>query len=187
MNQNYLENNFNKNLEKKEKKYKNSRISFETRRGQNCPYLDTINRGSLDFDFEKYCSISLSPINIYSCLVCGRYFQGRGKKTHAYSHCLEVSHHMFMRLIDGSFWCLPDGYKVVDHSLDDISAFLQPKFSKLDITLLDRTIRWSRAIDGTEYMPGLVGLNNMKANDYANVILQILARVQPLRNFFSNF
>jgi len=33
-------------------------------------------------------------------------------------------------------------------------------------------------------MPGLVGLNNMKANDYANVIIQILARVQPIRNFF---
>jgi U4/U6.U5 tri-snRNP-associated protein 2 len=45
-------------------------------------------------------------------------------------------------------------------------------------------IRWSRAIGGTEYMPGLVGLNNMKANDYANVVVQILARVPPLRNFF---
>lgn len=38
-----------------------------------------------------------------------------------------------------------------------------------------------RALDGSEYMPGLVGLNNMKANDYANVVLQILARVNPIR------
>jgi U4/U6.U5 tri-snRNP-associated protein 2 len=30
-------------------------------------------------------------------------------------------------------------------------------------------------------MPGLVGLNNMKANDYANVVLQALARVGPIR------
>ena len=32
---------------------------------------------------------------------------------------------------------------------------------------------WARALDGTEYMPGLVGLNNMKANDYANVVVQV--------------
>ena len=37
---------------------------------------------------------------------------------------------------------------------------------------LDKDKRWVRALDGTEYMPGLVGLNNMKANDYVNVIVQ---------------
>ncbi|XP_050663859.1 U4/U6.U5 tri-snRNP-associated protein 2 isoform X2 [Leptidea sinapis] len=42
----------------------------------------------------------------------------------------------------------------------------------------------SRAIDGTMYMPGIVGLNNIKANDYCNVILQCLAQVRPLRNYF---
>merc|ERR1711904_462948 len=89
-----------------------------------------------------------------------------------------------MCLADGSIWCLPEGYKADDRSLDDISAFLNPSFSIKDISSLDKSIRWSRAIDGTEYMPGLVGLNNMKANDYANVIIQIFARVQPIRNFF---
>lgn len=33
-------------------------------------------------------------------------------------------------------------------------------------------------------MPGLVGLNNMKSNDYANVVLQIFARVPTIRDFF---
>jgi U4/U6.U5 tri-snRNP-associated protein 2 len=89
-----------------------------------------------------------------------------------------------MSLIDGAVWCLPDGYRVIDRSLDDISAFMNPKFTSQDLNYIDQSIRWSRAIDGTEYMPGLVGLNNMKANDYANVIIQILARVQPIRNFF---
>ena len=42
---------------------------------RQCPYLDTIDRGVLDFDFEKLCSISLSRINCYACLVCGKYFQ----------------------------------------------------------------------------------------------------------------
>lgn len=32
---------------------------------------------NLDFDFEKCCVVSLSPINVYACLVCGKYFQVR--------------------------------------------------------------------------------------------------------------
>ncbi|CAJ0852575.1 8937_t:CDS:2 [Entrophospora sp. SA101] len=32
-------------------------------------YLDTINRHMLDFDFEKVCSVSLSNLNVYACLV----------------------------------------------------------------------------------------------------------------------
>ena len=72
------------------------------RKGTECPYLDTISRQvshtcsrniesmlcilgytqsvtaapqNLDFDFEKCCSVSLSPVNVYACLVCGKYFQ----------------------------------------------------------------------------------------------------------------
>ena len=33
-----------------------------------------------------------------------------------------------------------------------------------------------RALDGSEYMPGLVGLNNMSCNDYVNVIIQVCRR-----------
>lgn len=40
-------------------------------------YLDTINRNVLDFDFERVCSVSLSNLNVYACLVCGKYFQGK--------------------------------------------------------------------------------------------------------------
>lgn len=40
-------------------------------------YLDTIQRYMLDFDFEKVCSVSLSNLNVYACLVCGKYFQGK--------------------------------------------------------------------------------------------------------------
>jgi U4/U6.U5 tri-snRNP-associated protein 2 len=42
-------------------------------------------------------------------------------------------------------------------------------------------VGWARALDGSEYMPGLVGLNNMKQNDYANVVVQALIRVWPIR------
>jgi uncharacterized UBP type Zn finger protein len=56
---------------------------------------------NLDFDFEKCCSVSLSPVNVYACLVCGKYFQGRGPQTHAYTHALEVGHQMYMKLDTG--------------------------------------------------------------------------------------
>eukprot|EP00775_Hariotina_reticulata_P013915 gene13914-14033_t len=48
------------------------------------------------------------------------------------------------------------------------------------VTRLDTDVTWVRALDGSEYMPGLVGLNNMKYNDYANVVVQVLARVSPI-------
>ena len=41
------------------------------------------------------------------------------------------------------------------------------------VARLDSDVGWARGLDGTEFMPGLVGLNNMKANDYANVIIQV--------------
>ena len=44
--------------------------------------------------------------------------------------------------------------------------------------------RWARALDGTPFAPGLVGINNLKASDYAAVTVQALARVPPLRDFF---
>ncbi|KAG0412914.1 hypothetical protein HPB47_009945 [Ixodes persulcatus] len=148
-------------------------------RRRNCPYLDTINRNVLDFDFEKLCSVSLSKINVYACLVCGKYFQGRGTNTHAYTHSVQVSHHVFLNLQTLRFYCLPDNYEIVDSSLDDITYVLRPTFTKGDIIRLDLSDRLSRAYDGTTYLPGIVGLNNIKANDYCNVVLQASAHVSP--------
>jgi U4/U6.U5 tri-snRNP-associated protein 2 len=51
-------------------------IRLAKRKRTTCPYLDTVNRSNLDFDFEKICSVSLSTVNVYACLVCGKYFQG---------------------------------------------------------------------------------------------------------------
>jgi U4/U6.U5 tri-snRNP-associated protein 2 len=88
--------------------------------GKECPYLDQIARQRLDFDFEKCCSVSMLRENCYACLVCGKYFQGRGMNTNAYTHALEESHNMFMNLQNGQVYCLPDGYQVADRSLEDI-------------------------------------------------------------------
>lgn len=56
---------------------------------------------NLDFDFEKCCSVTLSHVNVYVCLVCGKYYQGRSISTQAYTHALETGHHMFMKLDSG--------------------------------------------------------------------------------------
>ena len=85
---------------------------------KQCPYLDTINRNVLDFDFEKLCSVSLTRINVYACLVCGKYFQGRGSNTHAYTHSVAEYHHVFLNLLSLRFYCLPDNYEIIDSSLD---------------------------------------------------------------------
>ncbi|KAL6768399.1 hypothetical protein ACKKBF_B39020 [Auxenochlorella protothecoides x Auxenochlorella symbiontica] len=164
--------------------HKNFRMSSAVRTGADCPYLDTISRQNLDFDFEKCCSVSLSPVNVYACLVCGKYFQGRGPNTHAYTHSLDAGHHMFMKVTDGKVYCLPDMYQVVDRSLADIQYVLSPTFMDAEVARLDTAVTWARALDGTEFMPGLVGLNNMKRNDYANVVIQTLVRIVPIRDYF---
>jgi U4/U6.U5 tri-snRNP-associated protein 2 len=70
-------------------------------------------------------------------------------------------------------YCLPEGYEVVERSLDDIRYVLDPSFAPAEVARLDAAVSWARALDGSEYMPGLVGLNNMKANDYANVAVEV--------------
>uniref|UniRef100_A0A674MTG7 Ubiquitin carboxyl-terminal hydrolase 39 n=1 Tax=Takifugu rubripes TaxID=31033 RepID=A0A674MTG7_TAKRU len=94
----------------------------EDKRSRHCPYLDTINRSVLDFDFEKLCSISLSHINVYACLICGKYFQGRGLKSHAYTHSVQFTHHVFLNLNTLKFYCLPPG---------DIMFLLVQRFGEL--------------------------------------------------------
>ena len=146
----------------------------------------------LDFDFEKLCSITLSNNNVYACLICGKYFQGRGIKSHAYTHSVQMSHHVYINLSTLKFYCLPDNYQVIDSSLDDIKYVLNPTFTQDQIKVLDVNTKMSRALAANNetndtkclYLPGIVGLNNIKANDYSNVVLQALVNVKPLRDYF---
>lgn len=146
-------------------------------------YLDTIDRNVLDFDFEKLCSISLSNMNVYACLVCGKYFQGRGPKSHAYFHSLDEDHHVYINLESQKVYVLPEGYEVKSKALDDIKYVSDPRYSKKEVIEMDRTKRSSWTLGGKEYTPGFVGMNNIKENDYLNVVVQALAHVSPLRNY----
>ncbi|CBF77479.1 mRNA splicing protein SAD1 [Aspergillus nidulans FGSC A4] len=147
-------------------------------------YLDTINRHILDFDFEKLCSVSLSNINVYACLVCGKYFQGRGPKSYAYFHALEVSHHVFINMGTKKVYVLPEGYEVKNKSLDDIKYVVDPYYTKDEVAKLDKVVTDAFDLSGRRYRPGFVGMNNIKANDYLNVVAQALAHVLPIRNYF---
>ncbi|CAD6980184.1 unnamed protein product [Tilletia controversa] len=147
-------------------------------------YLDTINRTLLDFDFEKLCSVTLSHINVYGCLVCGKYFQGRGNQSHAYFHSINDGHRVFINLESAKVYILPDNYPVDDPSLSDIQYLLNPTFTDRQIATLDAPdLRPSFDLQAHPYLPGVVGLNNIGGNDYVNVVIQALAHVKPLRNF----
>uniref|UniRef100_A0A8C9VJX3 ubiquitinyl hydrolase 1 n=1 Tax=Scleropages formosus TaxID=113540 RepID=A0A8C9VJX3_SCLFO len=100
----------------------------EDRRSRHCPYLDTINRSVLDFDFEKLCSVSLSHINVYACLICGKYFQGRGLKSHAYTHSVQFAHHVFLNLHTLKFYY---NYKDIRRPPGDIMFLLVQRFGEL--------------------------------------------------------
>lgn len=150
-----------------------------------CPYLDTINRPSLDFDFEPTCSQTLTTgPNIYACLICGTFFRGRGKQTPAYLHSVNEGHAVFLHLTTGKFYCLPDNYEIVDPSLNDIRDAFKPIYTKEDIINLDRETTLGRDLFGRRYLPGFVGLNNLNKTDCINATLQALAHVKPLRDFF---
>ncbi|KAL9013214.1 MAG: hypothetical protein Q9173_002071 [Seirophora scorigena] len=147
-------------------------------------YLDTINRSVLDFDFEKLCSISLSNINVYACLVCGKYYQGGGPKSHAYFHALEIGHHVYVNMQTKKVYVLPEGYEVKSKSLEDIRFVVDPRLPKEEVFMLDKVAKDAWDLAGKKYRPGFVGMNNIKENDYFNVIIQALAHTPPLRNFF---
>jgi U4/U6.U5 tri-snRNP-associated protein 2 len=149
-----------------------------------CPYLDTIDRHAIDFDSEKLCSVTLTNMNVYVCLVCGKYFQGRGKFTPAYTHSVHSGHFVFMNLQTNKSFCLPDGYEVVDASLSDVEKCLSPVFSLKDITKLNHNNSLARDINKISYLPGFIGLNNLNATDYLNVILHAVAHVTPFRDFW---
>ncbi|KAJ1979989.1 U4 U6.U5 tri-snRNP-associated protein [Dimargaris xerosporica] len=147
-------------------------------------YLDTIDRTKLDFDFDKVCSVSLAKENVYACLVCGRYFQGRGRSTYAYFHSINEDHHVFINLATHKVYVLPDGYEVVDASLNDIKHVVDPRFTAHDIAQLDTMVKPSLDVHRKPYLPGYIGVNNIKANDYVNVVIQALAHVAPLYHYF---
>ncbi|BEI83442.1 hypothetical protein CcaverHIS002_0400460 [Cutaneotrichosporon cavernicola] len=149
-------------------------------------YLDTVSRSKLDFDFERLCSKSLSNINVYACLVCGKYFQGRGRGSWAYRHAVGENHRVWLNLATEKFYVLPEGYEVTDPSLNDVLSVLNPRYKAEGLRGLSDLREPSYTLANTSYIPGYIGLNNIKKNDYLNVIVQLLLHVPPVRDFLLN-
>ena len=47
---------------------------------------------------------------------------GRGLKSHAYTHSVQFTHHVFLNLHTLKFYCLPDNYEIIDSSLEDVTV-----------------------------------------------------------------
>ncbi|KAH3685694.1 hypothetical protein WICPIJ_003335 [Wickerhamomyces pijperi] len=147
-------------------------------------YLDTVNRKNLDFDFEKICCVTLSPSNVYCCLTCGKYFQGRSVNSPCFAHSINDNHHIFISFSNLKVYCLPENYEIKT-SLDDIKFQINPKYSEVDVNLLQSgKLGTGTDLDGTEYTQSVIGMNNIKGNDYTNVILQALIHIPKIRDFF---
>ena len=68
--------------------------------------------------------------------------------------------------------------------MDDIKYVVNPTFTKAQVSKLDKENEEKYSLANEKYIPGFVGINNLKANDYMNVVIQLLTHVPPLRNFF---
>ena len=87
-------------------------------------------------------------------------------------HSLEEQHHVYISLAnDCKIWCLPDNYEVEDASLNDIKYNLMPIYTEEMVNKLDSEPLFSRSLEGSEYYPGCLGLNNLKNTDYVNVLI----------------
>lgn len=82
-------------------------------------------------------------------------------------------------------YVLPDGYPVFDPSLEDIAFVLHPTFAAEAVSTLSSPSHLNKIsfdLANKPYLPGYVGLNNIKHNDHMNVIILALTHVPSLRD-----
>ena len=80
---------------------------------------------------------------------------------------------------------LPDGYLVSDPSLEDIAFVLAPSFKPQAVKQLSSPAHLRKVaydLASKPYLPGYVGLNNIKRHDHMNVIIHSLLHIPPLRD-----
>ncbi|SCU78262.1 LAME_0A03906g1_1 [Lachancea meyersii CBS 8951] len=143
-------------------------------------HLETIDVKKLDFDQEKICSVTLSPLNVYCCLVCGKFLQGRGENSVAFLHSIQEDHHVFMNLNTKSTYVLPENNEVPeDPALQRIRYAICPSYTKEDLATYPR-----RCFDMANnlYLNGFVGFIEPKNTSHLTVVLQLLAHISPLRD-----
>lgn len=132
--------------------------------------------------------MTLSPKAVYCCLVCGKFFQGRGKGTPFYQHSLETEHRVGLNLHTLSCYRMPEGDSIDDPTLEDIRYNLRPTFTPRDIAFFSEKspteVPMVRDLHGNRYFPGLIGMNDSNGTDCFTAVIQCLVRVQKLRDYF---
>jgi U4/U6.U5 tri-snRNP-associated protein 2 len=84
----------------------------------------------------------------------------------------------------GKIFCLPDDIEIQEKSLNDIRYNLNPQYTQDLVEIFDKEVLLGRSLEGTEFIPGFVGLNNLKNTSFANVIVQLISTVKPLRDCY---
>ena len=122
-------------------------------------------------------------MNVYCCLVCGKYFRGKEYGTEAFRHALEPSsstenneeqHNLFIGVSGlnfGKVFSIPDDEEITDQSLDIIKYNLNPLYTKEIISTIDTDKITGRSLEGVQFTAGNVGLNDLKNTSFANVII----------------
>ena len=158
--------------------------------------IQTINNKKLDFDSERICSITLSKLNIYGCLTCGKFFKGYRERSPAFLHSINENHRLFVSLNNirnNKVIILPDEIEINDTKsllspdkklIQDIIFATNPIYDKNFIQSFPQ-----KCYDCTQnqlYYNGYIGLNKSISNDitYINVLIQLLAHIIPIRNYF---
>lgn len=147
-------------------------------------FLETVDRKRLDFDAEKACSVTLSTLNVYCCLVCGRYLQGRRANSPAFLHSVNDNHHVFVNFSTLKFCLLPDFIEMEDNGtiqlLNSIRYAIRPHFTINEISQFPRECQ---DLGNKTYFNGFVGVNNSARSKSINVVLLALAHLRPLRDY----
>lgn len=136
-----------------------------------------MNLSLLDFDQEAVCSVTLATgKNIYCCLECGRYFQGRQIGTPAYEHSISTFHSEFLNLSTGLAYSLPAGDELKKEKEDQnllsvLRENLNPQRYEFDLAAM-------QDLQGRPYIRGLVPI--LSTNDAVAALVMLLARIQPV-------
>ncbi|ORY87617.1 hypothetical protein BCR37DRAFT_375478 [Protomyces lactucae-debilis] len=144
-------------------------------------YLETVHRELLEPDAARLCSVTLADTNVYACLSCGEYLQGRGKATPAYAHSLDTDHRLFLRTTDSVIYVLPEGSLCKSLLLHDIKQAYNPFYSQTDLNGLD-TLELHETRPGIYHGPGLIPIHKLGRDGALNAIFHALSHVRILRS-----
>lgn len=169
-----------------EKKFKGEPLNNELKRN--------INLQKLDFDLPAQCSVNHSTNDVYGCLQCGKYFQGRSQQSPAFQHSIisrteNLPHNLFVNLETRKFYWLPGNTKVDIEGirlLTRLQHCIKPSFSKDVIKTFP--LLCHDIIDKEEYINGFIGINGNNHSslktDHISVILLLIAHINPIRDYF---